>query len=147
MDQSNIVGTISGALVGLYKSVMAMITLILTSGFISWGVLLDTAVLALIGGALGWCGSELMKLIKRLYKQRKLIMKKAMKIWKKFSFWNRIRMTIGAFGVGGELTLFLVDSYPEWKIIAAAATALSIALTYLFRDEDKNGIVDIFEKK
>lgn len=74
-------------------------------------------------------------------------MNKMTKWWKRFSFWDKVRMILASLGAGGELTLFLVDSYPEWKLVAGGATFVTIILTYGFRDENKNGIVDLFEKK
>lgn len=68
-------------------------------------------------------------------------------IFKKFSFWDKIRMILGAIGIGGEITLFLVESYPKWKVVAALATIVSIGITYLFKDEDKDDVVDLFQKK
>lgn len=68
-------------------------------------------------------------------------------IFKKFSFWDKIRMILGAIGIGGEITLFLVESYPKWKVVAALATIVSISITYLFKDEDKDDVVDLFQKK
>jgi len=72
--------------------------------------------------------------------------KQAIKWWKSFSFWDKIRMAIGLLGVGSEFTLFLVESYPHWKVIAAILTGVSIVITFFFKDEDKNGVVDAFEE-
>ena len=73
-------------------------------------------------------------------------MTKLVKTWKTFSFWNKIRLTLGAIGIGGEITLYLGDSYPHWKIIAGIATAVSILITYVFKDDNNNNVADIFEK-
>jgi hypothetical protein len=72
--------------------------------------------------------------------------KKITKLWYKFSFWDKIRLTLGAIGIGGEVTLFIVESFPQWRILAAIATIISIVITYFFKDENKNGVVDTFEK-
>jgi hypothetical protein len=72
-------------------------------------------------------------------------MTKAVKWWKAFSFWNKVRVFLGAIGVGGEITLYLADSYHWWKIVAAIATGVSIWATYYIKDKNKNGIVDFFE--
>jgi hypothetical protein len=66
--------------------------------------------------------------------------------WKTFSFWDKIRMTLSAVCIGGDVTLFIVDSHPEFKIYAAIATGISILITVVFKDENKNNIPDIFEK-
>lgn len=73
-------------------------------------------------------------------------MTKVVKVWRQFSFWNKIRMTLGAIGIGGEITLYIGDSYDHWKIVAAVATGACILITYFFKDENKNGIVDAFER-
>lgn len=65
--------------------------------------------------------------------------------WKTFSFWDKIRMILGSVGIGGEITLFLVEAYPEWKIVAAISTIISIFITYFFKDSDNDGVVDILE--
>jgi len=67
--------------------------------------------------------------------------------WKRFSFWDRIRLLLGSIGVGSEITLYFADSFPVWKGIAGVATIVAIAITYLFKDINKNNIIDIFEKK
>lgn len=71
MDQNHVAGIIVGAIVGLYKATIAVITLMFTYGMLTWSNVLDTASLALLGGAAGWCGAELMKWIKKIYKNRK----------------------------------------------------------------------------
>lgn len=74
-------------------------------------------------------------------------MTKVVKFWKKFSFWDKIRMTLSAVCIGGDITLFIVDSHPNFKIFAAIATGVSIAITIVFKDDNKNGIIDIAEKR
>lgn len=73
-------------------------------------------------------------------------MTKLVKTWQKFSFWNKIRLTLGAVGIGGEVTLYLGESYPHWKILAGAATIACIIITYGFKDDNNNNIVDFLEK-
>lgn len=69
-EHSNILGVIIGGIVGVIKSIFALKTsLLVILATLNWSVAFDTAILALIGGSLGWCGSELMKLIKKLYKK------------------------------------------------------------------------------
>lgn len=72
-------------------------------------------------------------------------MTKMIKTWQKFSFWNKIRLTLGAIGIGGEITLYIQDSYPEWKIVAGCATLGGILITYIFKDDNQNNVADIFE--
>lgn len=67
--------------------------------------------------------------------------------WKRFSFWDKVRLLLGSLGIGSEITLFAAESIPQWKIVALVATVIAVLLTYLSKDENKNNIVDIFEKK
>lgn len=71
--------------------------------------------------------------------------KKVVNFWKQFSFWDKIRLTLGSIGVGGEVTMYFADTYVHWKLIAGGATIISIIVTYFFKDENKNNIVDLFE--
>lgn len=74
------------------------------------------------------------------------MVKKVSTIFKKFSFWEKIRMFLAGIGMSSEVTLFLVESYPKWKVVAAIATISTIAITYIFKDNNGNDIVDLFEK-
>ena len=66
MDSNHTAGTIIGAIMATYKSFIAMLAPL---GFISFELLVDTALLAFAGGAIGWCGAEFMKYLKPLTKQ------------------------------------------------------------------------------
>lgn len=69
------------------------------------------------------------------------------KLIQRFSFWDKIRLILLALGVGGEITLHLQESITEWKVIAGIATFISLVITYFFRDDNKNDIIDLFEEK
>ena len=64
MDSHHAAGTGVGILAGLFKSFVTMQSL----AMLTWGLAFDTAILAFIGGVIGWCASELMKLIKKKLK-------------------------------------------------------------------------------
>ena len=66
--QENQGGIVVGAGVGLYKGIEIIIQ---NFAFISMEVILQAGILAFVGGALGWMGSELMNQIKRAYLKRK----------------------------------------------------------------------------
>lgn len=70
-----------------------------------------------------------------------------MKWWKKVSFWNKIKATIGSLGVGTELTLFVADSHHVWKWVTFGATFLGILITFWIEDKNNDGIVDAFQDK
>lgn len=71
MDQNHVVGTIFGAVIGVYKATIAFIGMLTTLGYIVWTDALYHIGLALICGAAGWCGAEIMKWVKKLYSNRK----------------------------------------------------------------------------
>lgn len=63
MDNSH-VGAFVGIGTGIYKAaVLSFSTLVL----LSWELAAEISISALIGGAFGWMGSELMKLLKVIY--------------------------------------------------------------------------------
>lgn len=69
------------------------------------------------------------------------------KLIQKFSFWDKIRLILLSLGVGGEITLHLGEAIPEWKVVAGIATFIALIITYFFKDDNKNDIVDAFEDK
>lgn len=67
------------------------------------------------------------------------------KWWKKVSFWNKLRGIMGLLGIGSEITLYIGDAYSGWMIVAAIATFISVGITFIVEDANKNGIIDFFE--
>lgn len=65
--QENKAGTIIGGGAGVYKAVEVIIQ---NFAFISIEIILQAGILAFVGGALGWIGSELMNQIKQQYLKR-----------------------------------------------------------------------------
>lgn len=74
-------------------------------------------------------------------------MTKIIHAWMRVGFWMKIKAIIAALGIGGEITLFIIESHPGWKIVAAIATMFGIFISILIEDKDNNGIADIFQKK
>lgn len=74
-------------------------------------------------------------------------MTKVAKLWKRITFWNKVRMLLGTVGIGSEVSLYLAESFPHWKVYAALATVGAISITYFIKDENNNGLVDAFERK
>lgn len=60
MDTQHAAGTGVGMTVGLFKAFMGLQMF----GMLTWGLALDTAILAFLGGMLGWIATEMMKIIK-----------------------------------------------------------------------------------
>jgi hypothetical protein len=73
-------------------------------------------------------------------------MTKVVKLWKRISFWNKLRSIFTALGVGGEFALFLGESSHSYKWIVGGFTVAAIIITHLFEDMNNNGVADIFEK-
>lgn len=67
MDTQHVAGTGVGMTIGFFKA--------FTFGMLTWSLALDTAILAFVGGMLGWIATEMMKIIKievkRLWALRK----------------------------------------------------------------------------
>ena len=68
-----------------------------------------------------------------------------MTLWKKSSFWQRIKDTIALFGTGGQVVLLLAEVPHLYNYITAAATALGMLVTLWFNDQDGDGNVDLFQ--
>ncbi len=66
MDSSHTAGALFGATIATYKSVVLMFS---TLGIISWQLVGETVFLTFLGGAIGWCGAEMMKLLKPIVKK------------------------------------------------------------------------------
>ncbi len=60
MDSNHAAGTTLGGLAGILKGLTSASSM----GFITWEIAGDTAMLAAIGGIVGWSVSEILKLIK-----------------------------------------------------------------------------------
>lgn len=73
-------------------------------------------------------------------------MTKVIKLWKRFSFWNKVRTGLGLIGVGSEFAAYVTDAHPKMHAIVVGATLISVALTFLATDEDKDGVIDFFQK-
>jgi hypothetical protein len=72
--------------------------------------------------------------------------KKVISLWKRISFWNKLRSVFTALGVGGEFALFIGESHHSYKWIVGGATVIAIVITHLIEDVNGDGVVDIFEK-
>jgi 1,4-dihydroxy-2-naphthoate octaprenyltransferase len=66
-------------------------------------------------------------------------------IWKKMSFWNKLKATFASLGIGTEVALFASDSAEFWRWITIFATLIVILITNWIQDENNNGIPDTFE--
>lgn len=70
-NNNSAAGVIAGASTGLYEGIS---TIFADPAIISWAVVFETAILALVGGALGWIGAELIRWVVKF--GRKIISKR-----------------------------------------------------------------------
>jgi len=65
--ENSAAGIALGMIIGIIKSVLGY----LTAGIamLSWSLVFETAILAFIGGVVGWIGTQLMITIKKCYKK------------------------------------------------------------------------------
>jgi hypothetical protein len=63
MTHDNAAGVTLGFFAGTIKGLGSI-----TFAMLSWPIIGETALLALIGGILGWCGTELMRFLKKKIK-------------------------------------------------------------------------------
>ena len=62
------------------------------------------------------------------------------------AFWTKMKMFVGAFGVGGTVTLVWTN-VPDWMPwVSGIATVIGVAISIFFEDKNNDGIVDAFEK-
>jgi len=62
MDNSHAAGTGIGTIIGIYKGLTGFMF-----AFLTWQAMFDIIVAAFIGGVIGWCGTEFMKLLKKKF--------------------------------------------------------------------------------
>ena len=74
-------------------------------------------------------------------------MTKIVKAWYKMSFWNAVLGIITPLTIGGEIAVYAtgVNQNFHWVILVCAIIATVIKA--VIKDENKNDIPDIFEKK
>jgi hypothetical protein len=73
-------------------------------------------------------------------------MTKVIKVWKRMSFWNKIRGFLTVVGFGSQLGAYLAEISQPVKIAVGLAAVAAFLITYLFTDEDADGVVDWFQK-
>lgn len=73
-------------------------------------------------------------------------MTKVIRFWKRFSFWFKLRTFLTSVGVGSEVAAYWADAGRGIHIAIGCATILSIMISFMMTDEDKNDIVDWFQK-
>lgn len=69
------------------------------------------------------------------------------KWFKTVCFWKKLKGTIAGLGIGSEITLYMMDSHPTWKIVAAISSVVGMLITTWIEDTNNDGIVDLFQTK
>jgi len=72
-------------------------------------------------------------------------MSEEMKFWKKTSFWENVKKTIAVFAAPGVIGLHEMGAADHWMIVAGGFSFIGAVLAIWAVDNDKNGIVDLFE--
>jgi hypothetical protein len=68
-------------------------------------------------------------------------------MWKRASFWTKIKDTIQIIGTSTQLTLILNDSQHIYNVMVAVLQLAGLLLPVWFTDENRDGQVDFFEKE
>lgn len=72
-------------------------------------------------------------------------MSEQVKFWKKTIFYENVKKTIAVFGAPGVVGLHEFGAADHWMIIAGSLSFVGAILAIWATDNDKNGIVDIFQ--
>jgi len=67
------------------------------------------------------------------------------KFWKKVIFWENVKKTIAVFGAPGVVGLHEFGAADHWMVIAGSLAMIGAVLSIWATDNDKNGIVDLFD--
>lgn len=71
--------------------------------------------------------------------------KKIIRWYKKMTFWNFVLKVIAPIATGGELAVYFAEGHPSFYWIIGIAAGITIYIKAFFKDDNKNGIVDLFE--
>lgn len=67
------------------------------------------------------------------------------KIWKKISFWNKVKGSLIAIAALIQAEMIREDVHWGWNAIAFAISLVVILITHWISDDNNNGIIDIAE--
>ena len=68
-----------------------------------------------------------------------------MALWKRTTFWQKVKDTTALFGTGGQIILTIADSSHIWNYVMGGATIIGMLVALWMDDKNADGIVDIFE--
>lgn len=68
-----------------------------------------------------------------------------MKFWKLTVFWENVKKTIAVFAAPGVVGLHELGAADHWMLVAGGFSMLGAVLAIWATDNDKNGIVDLFQ--
>lgn len=67
------------------------------------------------------------------------------KFWIKTAFWENVKKTIAVFAAPGVVGLHEMGASDNWMIVAGGFSCLGAVLAIWAVDNDKDGIVDLFQ--
>lgn len=67
------------------------------------------------------------------------------KFWIKTAFWENVKKTIAVFAAPGVVGLHEMGASDNWMIVAGGFSFLGAVLAIWAVDNDKDGIVDLFQ--
>lgn len=72
-------------------------------------------------------------------------MSESNKFWKRTIFWENVKKTIAVFAAPGVVGLHELNVPDGWMFAAGAFSLLGAVLAIWASDNDKDGIVDLFQ--
>ena len=74
-------------------------------------------------------------------------MTKIVKAWYKMSFWNAVLGVITPLTIGGEVAVYASGVNPVFHYVVIGAAILAAIIKAVIKDDDNDGVADLFEKK
>lgn len=72
--------------------------------------------------------------------------KTVVKWWHKMKFWQQFASVLSPFAVGGEVAVYFGNGNPVWHWVIGGSFVASTVIAKLIKDENKDGIADVFQK-
>lgn len=67
------------------------------------------------------------------------------KFWKRTIFWENVKKTIAVFAAPSVVGLHELGAADHWMVIAGALSMIGAVLAIWATDNDKDGVVDLFQ--
>lgn len=73
-------------------------------------------------------------------------MTKVAKWWHRMKFWQQVAAVLSPFTVGGEVAVYFGDGNPVWHWVIGVSFVVTTLIAKLIKDNDNDGIADVFQK-